>query len=163
MKHFSTGGEIPCIHLCSHICLSKGCQSKKYSLVSFVVLRSPFNYRLIDCNTTQQHVTDTSTENKTLHLCIPRIIEDYRKSCFIYRNRNTYSEIMLYSSGECPLGRGRYPIQQLLSASADTKVKMYTTLPTRGDVHQTSSKPSACILESVDAGIQGPLGEEVAL
>lgn len=52
MKHFSTGGEIPCIHLCSHICLSKGSQSKKYSLVSFVVLRSPFNYRLIDHNTT---------------------------------------------------------------------------------------------------------------
>lgn len=29
----------------------------------------------------------------------------------------------------CPRGRRRYPIQQLLSASADTKVKMYTTLP----------------------------------
>lgn len=32
----------------------------------------------------------------------------------------------------CPWGRGRYPIQQLLCASADTKVKMYTTLPGKG-------------------------------
>ncbi len=30
-------------------------------------------------------------------------------------------------------------------------------------VHQTGSEPSACILESVDAGIQGPLRIEAAL
>lgn len=50
--------------------------------------------------------------------------------------------------------------------AADTKVKMYTTLLRRGGgkiVHQTSREPSACILESVDAGKQGPGRIEAAL
>lgn len=60
---------------------------------------------------------------------------------------------------------GRYPIQQLLSDSADTKVKMYTTLLAKEGKQsiKRALNQVGCILESVDAGIQAPLRIEDAL
>lgn len=71
---------------------------------------------------------------------------------------------MLHLMGESFKAEGNVLLSNfLVSASADTKVKMYKN-PARvgegqGAVHQMSGEPSTHILESVDAGILGPLGD----
>lgn len=72
--------------------------------------------------------------------------------------------MMLHLMGESFKAEGNVLLSNfLVSASADTKVKMYKN-PARagegqGAVHQMSGEPSTHILESVDAGILGPLGD----
>lgn len=90
-------------------------------------------------------------------------IKGHRKCYFIFRSQHTSSQMMLSLIRKSFKAGGNVLFSNfLVSASADTKVKMYKSLLAWGRgrraVHQPSGEASTHILESVDAGIPGPLG-----
>lgn len=72
-------------------------------------------------------------------LLIASLIKDIHISYSYYQDSKPMYGYM------CPWGRERYPIQQLLYASADTKVKMYTTLPGKGENSPSNEHWTKCL------------------